>query len=278
MKAAVVQLCSGHDPDTNIQSIQALVTEAAEQGARYVQTPEMSLCLAGNRAKLAQFSGADILEEAALKFSRLARKLKIFLHIGSMAVPLESGRFFNRSVLFGPDGQPVGQYDKIHLFDADLDEAGAYRESEMYEPGNTATMVPVGPFELGMTICYDVRFPALYARMAQAGADLFAIPSAFTVPTGQAHWSTLVRARAIENGAFVVAAAQGGHHENGRTTYGHSMIVDPWGQVLAEIDHDRPGFALASLDPAASALARKKVPNLANLRGFSLSVNHDLPR
>jgi deaminated glutathione amidase len=278
MKAAVVQLCSGQDPAENIKTITEMVTEAANRGARYIQTPEMSLCFALDREALAEGSSPQILEEAALKFSRLARRHEIFLHIGSMAVPLEEGAFVNRSILFAPNGQPMGQYDKIHLFDADIDGDRAYRESETFVAGDRATMVPVGPFELGMSICYDVRFPLLFARMAGAGADLFSVPACFTVPTGNAHWSTLVRARAIENGAHVVAAAQGGLHADGRATFGHSMIVDPWGDVLVEIDGDKPGIAVAELDPEASVRARKKVPNLANLRGFSLSVNHDLSR
>jgi predicted amidohydrolase len=192
------------------------------------------------------------------------------IQIGSLAVPLPDGRFANRSVLFGPDGQQLATYDKIHLFDADIAGLNAYRESATYAGGEQAVAVPLGPVTLGMSICYDMRFPRLYNALANAGANLIAVPAAFTVPTGQAHWHVLLRARAIETGSWVIAAAQGGQHPNGRATYGHSLVIDPWGRVVAELDHDRPGVLLAEIAPEAAADARQRIPALANARNFAL--------
>jgi predicted amidohydrolase len=176
-------------------------------------------------------------------------------------------------VLFRPDGAVAAVYDKIHLFDATLPGARAYRESETYQGGDTAVVSDAPGFKLGLTICYDVRFPALHRALAEAGAQVLAVPAAFTAPTGAAHWEVLLRARAIETGCFVIAAAQGGAHENGRSTYGHSMIVDPWGRIVAQIDGDETGVLVADIDLDAVAEARGRVPALANARPFSLSVN-----
>jgi predicted amidohydrolase len=207
----------------------------------------------------------------------MARENRVTLHLGSLAVALEDGRFANRSVLFGPEGEIAATYDKIHLFDATLAGLRDYRESATYRGGDTAVVVPVAGFKLGMSICYDVRFPALYNALANAGAQVLAVPAAFTVPTGQAHWQTLLRARAIETGSYVIAAAQGGTHENGRATYGHSMIIAPWGEIIAEIDGDEPGVLLASVDLDLVNEARRRLPALDNARPFSLSVTQESP-
>jgi predicted amidohydrolase len=195
------------------------------------------------------------------------------LHLGSLAVALPDGRFANRSVLFSPEGDITATYDKIHLFDATLPGLKQYRESATYAGGNRAVVAEAAGLKLGLTICYDVRFPALHQALAQAGAEIIAVPAAFTVPTGAAHWEILLRARAIETGCFVIAAAQAGQHENGRATYGHSMIVDPWGRIVGELGGEGAGVLVAEIDPKAVTEARERVPALANARTFSLSVN-----
>jgi predicted amidohydrolase len=199
----------------------------------------------------------------------LARKLGIFLHVGSLAIRLSAEKAANRSFLIDRAGDIIARYDKIHMFDVDLAGGESYRESRNYRPGEIAVTADLPWGRLGLTICYDLRFPALYRALAEAGSALLAIPSAFTKQTGQAHWHVLNRARAIENGSFVFAAAQGGRHENGRETFGHSLIVDPWGTIIAEADVE-PGVVLARIDPAQVAEARAKVPSLTNGRRFEL--------
>jgi predicted amidohydrolase len=188
-------------------------------------------------------------------------------------VALDDGRFANRSVLFRPDGEIAATYDKIHLFDATLPGVKQYRESDTYAGGDRAVVADAAGLKLGLTICYDVRFPALHRALAEAGAEVLAVPAAFTVPTGEAHWDVLLRARAIETGCYVVAAAQAGQHQNGRATWGHSMIVDPWGKILGQLGGEGEGVLVADIDPEAVAEARGRVPALANARTFSLSVN-----
>lgn len=205
------------------------------------------------------------------RLAEVARANQLYLHIGSLAIALEDGRFANRSVLFDPHGEIVATYDKIHLFDADLPGINAYRESATYAGGDRAVVVDTDHFKLGFSICYDMRFAGLYRTLAQAGAQVIAVPAAFTVPTGQAHWHVLLRARAIETGCFILAAAQGGHHANGRSTYGHSLVVAPWGEIVAEAQGDAPGLVFANLDLDAVAAARQRVPALANWREFSLA-------
>jgi predicted amidohydrolase len=196
-----------------------------------------------------------------LAWGRLASELGVWLLLGSTAIAAGPGKVFNRSLLFDPGGKITARYDKIHLFDVTLGGGESYRESETVEPGAKAVLAegPMGA-KLGLTICYDLRFPDLYRRLAQAGADILTAPSAFTRPTGEAHWEILLRARAIENGAFMVAPAQGGRHEDGRSTWGRSMIIDPWGKILAKLDHDEPGFITADLDLNLVAEARAKIP------------------
>ena len=260
-KAACVQLRSTGDVAQNIRDTSALVREAAGQGARFIATPENTNIMAqDNRAKLA--ATFDEPNDPSLPaFSALAKDLKIWLLIGSLHIKVSDTRTANRSFLLAPDGTVQARYDKIHLFDVTVAQGESYRESSQVEGGQTCVLADTELGPVGMTICYDLRFPQLYRRLAQAGAFAFTIPSSFTVPTGQAHWHVLMRARAIENGAFVIAPAQGGLHDNGRKTYGHSMIVGPWGDVLAEAGSD-PGVIVAEIDPALSAAARAKVPSL----------------
>lgn len=273
---AAMQLCSGVQPEPNIAEIGRLMAEAVARGATYIVTPEVSVAFAANRAELAKVALPFADNPHVQALSDLARKNHVQLHVGSMAIALDNGKFANRSILFGSDGQIVAQYDKIHLFDADPPDDRPYRESDTYQGGDASVVSDAPGFGLGFSICYDVRFPALYAELVSNGAKVLAVPAAFTVPTGRAHWEVLLRSRAIETGSYVVAAAQGGTHENGRRTWGHSMIVDPWGRIIAEKQDDAPGLVVATIDLKMVADARARLPVLANRRAFSLSVNHDV--
>lgn len=273
MRVAALQMNSGLTPGPNLDSLERLAEEGAAAGAQYLLSPEVSVVMAENRDGLRAVAGPWQDNPAIRRLSGLARRLKVHLHLGSLAVALPDGRFANRSVLFGPDGAIIATYDKIHLFDASLPGLKHYRESETYVGGSQAVLAPLEPFRLGFTICYDMRFPALYRALAEAGANLFAVPASFTVPTGEAHWEVLLRARAIETGSYVIAAAQAGAHENGRSTYGNSMIIDPWGRILTRLGQDETGIAFADIDPTAVAEARGRVPALDNARPFSLALS-----
>lgn len=269
-KAAAIQMCSGVDPARNAGTMARLVREAAAQGATYVQTPEMTGALQRDRAAMKaalRDESHDLIVAAA---STLAGELGIHLHVGSTAIGLADGKMANRGFLFGPDGKKITHYDKIHMFDVDLDNGECWRESAAYTPGVTARLVNLTFGKLGCAICYDVRFPELFRAQAVAGAQIMSVPAAFTRQTGEAHWEILLRARAIENGMFVIAAAQAGVHEDGRETFGHSMIIDPWGVVLASAGGTGEGIVLADIDVGAVAAARAKIPNLKNGRAFSL--------
>ncbi|ESY14106.1 MULTISPECIES: carbon-nitrogen hydrolase family protein [unclassified Mesorhizobium] len=271
-KAAAIQMRSGESPERNAVDLERLVREAAGLGATYIQTPEMTGALIRDKeARAASFTleDKDIVVAAARK---LASELGVFLHIGSTAILRTDGKLANRALLFGPDGATLATYDKIHMFDVDLDNGESWRESAAYEPGTEAVVTEIDGARLGFAVCYDLRFPQLFRAEAMAGADLLSVPAAFTRQTGEAHWHVLLRARAIENGAYVVAAAQGGLHEDGRETYGHSLIVDPWGRILAEADHDDPEVIIAEIDTAQSWAARKKIPNLRNARDFAVNA------
>ena len=268
-KAAMIQMRSGLKPAANIDDVVRLIREAKLAGAEYVLTPEMTNILA---AKREQLFGAIVTEEADPSLAtlrELARQLGIYIHIGSLAVSHSPERAANRSFLVDPRGNIAARYDKIHMFDVDLANGESYRESRSYRPGELAVLADLPWGRLGLTICYDLRFPALYRALAEAGATMLAIPSAFTKQTGEAHWHVLVRSRAIENGCFVFAAAQGGKHENGRDTYGHSLIVDPWGRIIAEGGTD-PGVVMAEIDPAEIANARARIPSLQHGRRFEI--------
>ncbi|MER9921752.1 carbon-nitrogen hydrolase family protein [Mesorhizobium sp. M0048] len=271
-KAAAIQMRSGTSPERNAVDLERLVREAAGLGATYIQTPEMTGALIrDSQARAASFTSED--KDIVVSTSRrLAKELGIFLHIGSTAILRDDGKLANRALLFGPDGATIATYDKIHMFDVDLDNGESWRESAAYEPGTEAVVAEVNGAKLGFAVCYDLRFPQLFRAEALAGADLLSVPAAFTRQTGEAHWHVLLRARAIENGAYVVAAAQGGVHEDGRETYGHSLIVDPWGRIVAEAAHDEPAVIVAEIDPAQSVAARKKIPNLKNARDFAVNA------
>ena len=268
-KAAVVQMRSGTDVSENIRTLEHLVREAAAAGADYVQTPEMTgLVQQSRRAFFESIASEadDLVKQAA---ARLAKELGIHLHIGSTPISVEDGRAANRAFFVLPDGSIAASYDKIHMFDVDLDNGESWRESAVYRPGNHAVTVDAMDTRFGLAICYDVRFPQLHTDYALRGADVLTCPSCFTRQTGQAHWHTLMRSRAVETGSFMISAAQGGEHEDGRTTFGHSIIVNPWGEVIAEVTGENPGFAMATIDTDEVKAARSKVPNLANRRVYS---------
>jgi deaminated glutathione amidase len=272
VKVAAVQMRSGTDMARNVEEFERLVRAAAGAGAAYVQTPEMTGLLVRDKAALMAAIAAEDRDPVVAKASLLARELGIHLHVGSTAIAREDGKVANRAFLFAPSGDLIATYDKIHMFDVDLDHGESWRESATYEPGRATKVVDLPFARLGMSVCYDLRFPQLFRAQAMAGADILTVPAAFTRQTGQAHWHVLIRARAIENGAFVIAAAQGGLHEDGRETFGHSIIVDPWGRVVAEADGDEPGIVTAEIDISAVAEARRKVPNLRNARDFEVET------
>jgi deaminated glutathione amidase len=254
-KVGLVQMRSGLDPQANLTSLIASIDEAKRSGADYVQTPEMTNILALKREHLFANIVAEEHDPTLATLRELAQKLSIFIHIGSLAVKLSPEKAANRAFVIDRNGNIAARYDKIHMFDVDLAGGESYRESSNYRPGDLAVVTDLPWGRLGVTICYDLRFPALYRALAEAGASFLAIPAAFTKQTGEAHWHVLMRARAIENGCYVIAAAQGGQHENGRSTFGHSIVVDPWGKIVAEGGIE-PGVIMAEIDPAAVAAAR----------------------
>ncbi|MFK4820240.1 carbon-nitrogen hydrolase family protein [Ochrobactrum quorumnocens] len=271
-RAAAVQMRSGTDIVRNVEAFEKLVSDAVAQGAHYVQTPEMTGAMMRDRAVFAaslRDESNDLVFNAA---SALAKKHGIFLHIGSTAIDVGDGKIANRGSIFAPSGDKITTYDKVHMFDVDLDNGESWRESATYEPGKETVIAELPFANVGMAVCYDIRFPQLFRAQALAGANVITAPAAFTRQTGEAHWHVLQRARAIENGAFLISAAQGGLHEDGRETYGHSLIVSPWGKVLAEAAHDEPAVIVADIDIAESASARAKVPNLKNAREFSVKI------
>ena len=268
MKTALIQTRTPATHEAALTHILPLVREAAAGGARFIATPEGTNVLQKDRAVLMPMLRGLNDDPVVAGLRAAAKDLSIWLLIGSALVRRQDGKAANRSVLVGPDGQIAATYDKLHMFDVDLPTGERSRESETYEAGDAAATARAGELKLGLTVCYDLRFPALYRALALAGAEVMTIPSAFTRPTGAAHWEVLLRARAIETGAFVLAPAQGGKHEDGRGTYGHSIAVAPWGEVIAAFDHDEPGVLFADLDLAASAKARSAIPALANARPF----------
>ena len=270
-RAGLVQLCSGRDVVRNIRHASDLIRQAANQGANYIQTPENTGLMELDRARMATELKPEAGNPALAAFTDLAAALQVFLHIGSLGIRLGDGRIANRSFLITPGGKIAARYDKIHMFDVDLGNGEVYAESASYAPGTQAVIadLPWGP--LGLTICYDLRFPALHRALAKGGAKFLAVPAAFTRVTGEAHWQTLLRARAIEAQCFVFAAAQGGHHENGRETFGHSLIISPWGEVLAEAGTE-PSVIVADIDMKVLDDARRRVPSLTHDRPFEIVV------
>ncbi|MEK9647402.1 MAG: carbon-nitrogen hydrolase family protein [Alphaproteobacteria bacterium] len=266
-RLACVQINASSDPEETIAAASGLIAEAAEGGAQFVSLPECAAMIEPDRAVLDRKVVAAEDTAAFSAYSRIAADRKIWLHVGSLAVRAGDGRIANRTFLIDPAGRTVATYDKIHMFDVDLDGGESYRESETYRPGEAAAVADLPWGRLGLTICYDVRFPALYTHLAEAGADFIGVPSAFTRTTGRAHWHVLLRARAIETGCWIFAAAQCGDHVAGRQTYGHSLIVDPWGTVVAEAGEE-PGVIFADIDPAKVGEARRSLPSLANARAY----------
>ncbi|WP_046864246.1 carbon-nitrogen hydrolase family protein [Microvirga massiliensis] len=277
--AACLQMRSGRDPLVNRDAAVTLAREAAAQGASFVQTPEMTSLVERERSALFAKVGPQETDATVNALREVARERRIVVQIGSVAVA-EGDRIANRAILIDAEGEVVATYDKIHLFDVDLPNGERWRESATYAGGNEATLVETPWGWLGLTICYDVRFPALYRALAKAGASFLSAPACFTKQTGEAHWHILHRARAIETGAFMISAAQGGLHEDGRETYGHSIIVDPWGRVLAE-GGTEPGVILAEIDPALVGEARARIPALRHGRPFEVvraALSEDAPR
>jgi predicted amidohydrolase len=268
-RVGLIQMRAGRTPAANLDAVTKLIGEAKDSGADYVQTPEMTNIMEVSRDKLFATIVPEENDTSLATFRELARKLSIHLHIGSLAVKATVDKAANRSFLIDPRGEIVARYDKIHMFDVDLANGESYRESRSYRPGELAVLHDLPWGRLGLTICYDLRFPALYRALAEAGASFLAIPSAFTQQTGEAHWHVLMRARAIENGCYVFAAAQAGKHENGRETFGHSLVVDPWGRNVAE-GGTEPGVVMAEIDPAEITAARARVPSLQHGRRFEL--------
>jgi deaminated glutathione amidase len=273
MRAALLQLCSGDDPAANLPVTEALLREAAAGGAELALTPECTNIVSSSRERQREVLAVEAEDPTLARLAAVAGELGLWLVIGSLCLKsgAPDGRFVNRSFLVGPDGVVRARYDKIHMFDVELAGGESYRESAAFRPGDAAVVAEAAGVTLGLTVCYDLRFPRLYRDLAQAGAQVLTVPSAFTVPTGRAHWHVLLRARAIETGCFVLAPAQAGRHAAStgkpRETYGHSLAVGPWGEVLAEAG-DGVGVTFANLDPAEVARVRGMVPSLGHDRAY----------
>ncbi len=274
MRTGLIQLNSSDDPARNLPEIQSYITDAAMQGAGFVLTPEVTNCVSGSRTHQNEVLRHEAEDQTLAALRAQAAELKIWLLIGSLAIKTDDadGRFANRSFLIAPDGQIAAWYDKIHMFDVQVSETESYRESKGYRPGDRAVLHDAGFAKIGLSICYDVRFPYLFRQLAEAGAEVLVIPSAFSPVTGAAHWEPLLRARAIETGCYVLAPAQTGTHDvsrgKGRKTYGHSMVVAPWGEVLAD-GGTEPGVIIVDLDPKEVAQARERVPSLRHTAQFT---------
>jgi len=271
LTVACIQMCSGVDVPANVDAASGLVREAAAAGARLVATPEMTTLLDRRPGKLLEQARSEDEDIALPAFRRLAAELGITLLVGSIPIRVSAERCANRSFLIDPAGNIRARYDKIHLFDVDLGPGQSWRESKRFVPGDRACVVALDGYRLGLGVCYDLRFPELYRSLARHGADIVSVPSAFTVPTGAAHWHVLLRARAIETGCFVLAPAQHGLHEDGRETYGHSLVVDPWGTVIAEREYGA-GVVLAALDLDEVARCRRRLPSLEHDRPWTIDA------
>jgi predicted amidohydrolase len=270
-RAGLVQLRSGRSVAPNLDKAEELIRRAAKGGAIYVQTPENTGLMEVKPELVVEAAESEGKNAPLARLKALARELRIWLHVGSLAVKLDKIRIANRSYLIDPEGRIAARYDKLHMFDVDLPGGESYRESQYFKPGEKAVLADLPFGRLGFSICYDLRFPALYLALAAAGAEIIAVPSAFTRQTGEAHWHALIRARAIETGSFVLAAAQGGLHENGRSTFGHSLVVSPWGEILAE-GGEEPCVIFADIELAASVEARARIPALKHGRDFAVEI------
>src|SRR4051812_37226496 len=267
IKVACVQLRCSDDVAENVRTASALIRDAHKMGAQFIGTPENTGLMAVDGGAKLEKTVPEQDDKALPQFVNLAEELGIWLLIGSLAVKVAQGKTANRSYLIGPNGRIAARYDKIHLFDVNLASGESYRESNTVAPGAEAVVAATPFARVGLSVCYDLRFPHLYRALAKAGAEILTVPSAFTETTGKPHWHVLLRARAIETGCFVIAPAQGGTHANGRKTYGHSLIVGPWGDVLAETGTE-PGVIFAEIDPAQAAAARARLPSLRHDRDF----------
>ncbi|WP_338245039.1 carbon-nitrogen hydrolase family protein [Aurantiacibacter hainanensis] len=270
---ALLQMTSGVDPDANAATIAKAAERAAGEGAQMLFTPEMAGLLDRDRKRAAQNIVAERDSRTVERVSRAAQDAGIWIALG-LPVLKDDGRWANRTLLFDAKGDIAARYDKIHMFDVELDTGESWRESAAYAPGDevvTVSDTPIG--KLGLTICYDIRFPALFEELGRQGCDAIAIPAAFTVPTGKAHWHLLQRARAVEASAFVIGAAQVGEHEDGRNTYGHSLVVGPWGDILLDMGGEGPGLQVCDIDTARVAEVRKQLPSLANKRDIPKSLS-----
>lgn len=268
MKIALLQMTSGIDPMANGDALVTAVHEAAANGATMLFTPEMSGLLDSNGKRADPLVMPEATDTVLSRVRAAAREAGIWVHLGSLALKAgDDPRWLNRGFVIDSNGGIVARYDKMHLFDVDLDTGESWRESARYVPGSgpVVTQTPVGV--MGLSVCYDMRFPALYQALSGAGAMILSVPAAFTVPTGRAHWHTLLRARAIENACFLVATAQVGHHQDGRSTYGHSLVIDPWGSVMLDMG-EMVGLGYCDIDPAAATEVRKRVPVIAHRRAI----------
>ncbi|MGI9481484.1 MAG: carbon-nitrogen hydrolase family protein [Hyphomicrobiales bacterium] len=268
--AALVQMCAGRHIEKNIAQASDLIGDAVRGGAEFVSTPETTHLMETSSRRLFEVTVPQEDDLGVAAFGALAADLKIWLNIGSLAIRVAPDKVANRSFLFAPDGSLRAQYDKIHMFDVDLPNGERYRESKNYRPGSKAVLTGLPWAPLGLTVCYDLRFPDLYRQLAKAGAKFITVPSAFTRPTGEAHWHVLLRSRAIETGCFIFAAAQAGHHENGRETFGHSLIISPWGDILFE-GEKKPCILSAEIDINLVTQSRARIPSLSHDRSFDLT-------
>lgn len=271
----LVQLNAGRELGPNIAAATALIREARARGADFILTPENAVMMEPKRPLILEKARSEAEHPAVPAFQAVAAELGAWLLVGSIAVKLGPEHCANRSILIDPAGRIAQRYDKIHMFDVDLKGGESYRESATFRAGARAALVDLPWGRLGMTVCYDLRFAYLYRALAQAGADFITVPAAFTRPTGEAHWHVLLRARAIETGAYIFAPAQCGEHAEGRKTYGHSLVISPWGEVLAEGAAVEPGVILAEIDPAKVAEARSMIPALRHDRRFGAPALHE---
>ena len=273
MKVAALQLCASDDPVANLELTISMVQRAAEAGAQFIATPEVTNCVSSSRRRQNEVLALQEDDQTLAAMCAAAARFGVWISVGSLALKLpDDDRFTNRSFMIDPSGRIVAQYDKIHMFDVTLSETEQYRESDGYRAGDHAVIADTAFGKIGMTICYDIRFPHLYRGLAKSGASILLIPAAFAQPTGRAHWEVLLRARAIETGCFVIAAAQTGEHQTTqgrpRKTYGHSMIVSPWGEILADAGEDQ-GIIYADLDLSLVESTRARVPSILSNQSFS---------
>ncbi len=271
MRVALIQLNTGNIVADAVTAAEGYIREAAAGGATFVSTPETTHLMEMNRKVVLEKASFQDNDPGLKRFCALAAELEVWLHIGSLITKVADDRLANRGFLIGPDGEIKASYDKMHLFDVDLGGGEAYRESALYQGGQNAVVAKTPLANFGLSICYDLRFAYLYRALAKAGANVLLVPAAFTRPTGEAHWHILLRARAIETGCYVLAAAQTGHHATGRDTYGHSLIIDPWGRVVADAG-EAVGVTYADLDLAKCAEARQKIPSLTHDRDVTVTT------